>query len=104
MQAAIDFGSDSNFYTGFSTNISEGGLFIATVQYVQRGTPVDLRFTLPNGAQVSAHGEVRWTREINDKTPDIFPGVGVQFIGLAPEAAQAIKEFVASREPMFYPD
>jgi uncharacterized protein (TIGR02266 family) len=104
MQAAIDFGSESNFFTGFSTNISEGGLFIATVQYVPRGTQVDLRFTLPNGTQISAHGEVRWTREINDKTPEIFPGVGVQFTNLAPEAAHAIKQFVASREPMFYPD
>jgi uncharacterized protein (TIGR02266 family) len=104
MQAAIDFSSESNFFTGFSTNISEGGIFIATVQHVPRGTPVDVRFTLPNGVKISAHGEVRWSREINDKTPDIFPGVGVQFVDLPADAAHAIKQFVAGREPMFYPD
>jgi len=27
----VDLGSDSNFYGGFSTNLSEGGLFIASV-------------------------------------------------------------------------
>jgi uncharacterized protein (TIGR02266 family) len=104
MQAQIDLASDSNFFTGFSTNVSEGGLFIATVTPVAQGTPVELTFSLPGGGKISAQGVVAWTREINDRTPEIFPGVGVQFTGLAPDAAQAIKQFVASREPMFYPD
>jgi uncharacterized protein (TIGR02266 family) len=104
MQAAIDFEGDSNFYTGFSTNISEGGIFIATVAYLEHGTPVDLSFSLPSGQKISVHGVVRWTREVNDQTPEIFPGIGVQFSELTAEAAAAIKQFVAAREPLFYPD
>ncbi len=104
MQAAIDLGSDSNFFTGFSTNISEGGLFVATVAHFEVGTSVDLHFSLPGGKRLDVKGIVRWSREVNDKTPDIFPGVGVQFADLSPEAAQAIHRFVSEREPMFYPD
>lgn len=104
MQAAIDFHSDSNFYTGFSTNISEGGIFVATVSTPARGSQVELHFTLPGGMRVDVRGEVRWSREVNDNTPEIFPGVGVQFIDLSENAHTAIKKFIEQREPMFFPD
>ncbi len=104
MQAAVDLHSESNFFTGFSTNISEGGLFIATVQTLEIGTEVDLNFTLGNGEKLSVRGVVRWTREINDHTPDIFPGVGIQFANLDASTAATIQRFVASREPMFFPE
>lgn len=104
MQASIDLKSESNFYQGFSTNLSEGGIFVATVQLTARGTPVDLQFTLPGGKKLEVKGEVRWVREPNDLTPEICPGVGIQFTELSADAAAAIKAFIASREPMFFPD
>jgi uncharacterized protein (TIGR02266 family) len=104
LQAAIDLRSDSNFFTGFSTNISEGGIFIATVESVPRGTQVDLDFTLPGGRPLRVTGVVRWSREVNNRNPDLMPGVGVQFTDLAPEVASAISAFAARREPMFFPD
>ncbi|PTL76996.1 TIGR02266 family protein [Vitiosangium sp. GDMCC 1.1324] len=104
MQTAIDMRSDSNFFTGFATNISEGGIFVATVQSVPRGTTVDLDFTLPGGRPMKVSGVVRWTREVNDKTPELMPGLGVQFSNLPPEVVSAISDFVATREPMFFPD
>ncbi len=104
MQATIDMRSDSNFFTGFTTNVSEGGIFVATVQSVPRGTTVDLDFTLPGGRPMKVTGVVRWTREVNDKTPELMPGMGVQFSHLPPEVASAITDFVATREPMFFPD
>lgn len=104
MQALIDQRSDSNFYTGFSTNIDEGGIFVATVETVPRGTTVDLDFTLPGGRPLTVNGVVRWARDGNDRTPDLMPGVGVQFTTLPPEVAHAISSFVATRDPLFYPD
>ena len=68
------------------------------------GTPVDLTFTLPGKSKLSVHGEVRWIREVNDRTPEVFPGVGVRFVNLAPGTAEALKRFVSEREPLFYPD
>lgn len=104
MQTQVDFGSDANFYMGFSANISEGGLFIATVATAPIGTEVDVSFSLPSGEQVACRGVVRWVREINDKLPDSFPGVGVQFVDLDSRSLEAIRRFVAERDPMFYVD
>ncbi|RJS21271.1 TIGR02266 family protein [Corallococcus sp. H22C18031201] len=104
MHTSIDMRSDSNFFTGFSMDISEGGVFIATVEAVPRGTQVELDFTLPGGRPMKVAGVVRWVREGNDRTPELMPGVGVQFTGLAPEVARVISSFVTTRDPMFYPD
>ncbi|MFZ5445937.1 MAG: TIGR02266 family protein [Myxococcota bacterium] len=102
MQAAVDFSSDNNFYNGFSANISDGGLFVATVNLQPLGTEIDLAFSLPSGERIEAKGVVRWVREINDQIPDSFPGIGIQFKQLSPDAEQAIHHFLAEREPLFY--
>ena len=102
MQAAVDFGSDNNFFNGFSANISDGGLFVATVNLLKIGTQIDLNFSLPSGEKIQAQGVVRWVREVSDKHPDAFPGIGVQFTKLDDAAQAAIERFVSSREPMFY--
>jgi uncharacterized protein (TIGR02266 family) len=104
MQTNISLGSDSNFFTGFSTDVSSGGIFVATVETVPRGTRVDVDFTLPGGRPLKASGVVRWLREPNSNTPDLMPGVGVQFQELQPEVASMISDFVRRREPFFYPD
>lgn len=104
MQAAVDFHSDDNFFNGFSANISDGGLFVATVNLVPLGTEVDLSFSLPSGERIEARGVVRWVREVNDQLPDAFPGIGVQFSALKPEAQTAIDQFLAQRDPLFFAD
>jgi uncharacterized protein (TIGR02266 family) len=104
LKAQVDLSSDSNLFTGFGTHISEGGLFVATLSVVPVGTPVDLVFSLPGGTRLSVQGEVRWIREVNDRTPDVFPGVGVRFVELPTEAAEALHRFVQARDPLFYPD
>ena len=100
----VDLGSDSNFYGGFSTDLSEGGLFIASMSTPPPGTVVELTFTLPGGAPINAQGVVRWTREQNDALPEMMPGAGVQFLELEPEAAASISDFVRQRDPLFYVD
>ena len=104
MQTNISLGSDSNFFTGFSTDILAGGIFVATVETVPRGTQVEVDFTLPGGRPLKASGVVRWLREPNSSTPELMPGVGVQFNELQPEVASVISDFVRRREPLFYPD
>lgn len=104
LQTALDLHSESNFFQGFSDNFADGGLFVATVKRLPPGTSVEVQFTLPGGKKLQARGVVRWTREVNDRTPDIFPGVGVQFSELAGETAEAIHQFVTEREPLFFPE
>lgn len=98
----VTFSSAHNFYAGISENISEGGVFIATFEAFAIGTPLALTMTLPNDHEVRLNGVVRWCREYNPSTPNIQPGVGVQFTELDGETRAAIDEFVAHRATLLY--
>lgn len=102
VEVDIGFQSENNFFTGFSQDISEGGIFIATYDLLDRGTEMAVSFTLPDGHLVSCTGVVRWTREHNETTPEVYPGMGVQFSGLSVEDRAAIERFLAHRPAMFY--
>ena len=95
--------TESNFFVGFSGEISEGGVFAATYNISQRGTPLRLLVTLPGGFEKHVNGRVRFVRDPMDMAADeTTPGMGVQFEGLDPEARELILRFVRKRPPMFY--
>ncbi|MCP4605418.1 MAG: hypothetical protein GY847_33675 [Proteobacteria bacterium] len=102
IEADIGFQSETNFFMGFTEDISTGGLFIATYDTSEIGSSLNINFTLPSGYLVSAEGIVRWVREYNELTPDTMPGMGVQFTNLAIEDKEAIHTFTAERQPIFY--
>lgn len=94
--------SDSNFYTGFTEDVSEGGLFVATYDLQPIGTRIELEFGLPGGAEFKLVGVVRWLRDPIMAEDGMFPGMGVQFVELTEEDKALISEFVGTREPLFY--
>jgi len=98
----IGFQSDTNFYVGFSEDVSEGGLFIATYDFQPVGTAMRVNFTLPDGHVVSVAAMVRWVREANPTTSEVMPGMGVQFSELKGEDRDAIHRFLRRRAPLFY--
>ncbi len=102
--AEISLGSDHNFFTGFTNDISDGGVFVATVNLMPIGTQVDLAFSLPGGPRIEGKGEVRWVREFDDRNPDAFPGMGIRFTDLPLPDVTAIHGFTQQREPMFFPE
>lgn len=102
IEAEIGFQSETNFFTGFSEDISTGGIFVATYDARNVGDRLSLSFTLPDGHLISADGEVRWTREFNETTPEILPGMGIQFDSLSAEDKAAINRFVSKRQPLFF--
>jgi uncharacterized protein (TIGR02266 family) len=98
----LGFLSDTNFYAGFTEDISEGGLFVATHALLELGTEIELEFALPSGHEIRTKGIVRWLRDPHDHTPDAPPGMGIQFQDLAEKDFAIIREFIALREPLFY--
>jgi len=102
IQAAVSYESDHNFYTGFSMDLSDSGLFLATIDLLPRGTPIDLCVQLPNGQVIKTGGKVRWIREWNDATPMTYPGMGIEFSSLDPQAQQAVREFTQFRDALFF--
>lgn len=100
----VTFESESNFYQGFAEDMSDGGLFIATYELRPIGSKMDVELTLPNGHIIRARAEVRWLRDLREECADVSPGMGLAFVDLFPEDVQAIREFIASRSPLFYDD
>lgn len=96
-EVSIDLHSRSNFYTGITENISEGGVFIATDERLPLGTQVDLAFALPSGEEIRTHGVVRWIRE---PSGHLAGGMGLGFEEVSEEAYLAIREFLESRAPI----
>jgi uncharacterized protein (TIGR02266 family) len=104
VEVEIGIQSDTNFYSGFSCDVSSGGLFVATYDVPAIGTAVNVNFRLPGGPVMSVDGVVRWVRDINRNDPDAIPGMGVQFGALEPEQVEAINRFLEVRQPIFYED
>jgi len=102
IETDVGIQSDTNFFTGFAEDISRGGIFVATFDVRPIGSKVSLNFSLPGGHLVTATGIIRWIREYNETTPDIHPGVGIQFDGLSVEDSRAINSFFEQRSPLFY--
>ena len=104
-QVEVTLESESNFYNGFTENISAGGLFVATYDTREIGELLTMELALPGReAPLSLHGEVRWIRELNPLTPDMTPGMGVRFIDIPSEAVEAIEAFTKQKDPLFYDD
>ncbi len=104
VEVEVTFRSEHNFYTGFTENISEGGLFVATHCPVPVGTTFPLSFTLQGVAEpIQVTCEVRWVRPYHEGL-DAPPGLGVRFLDLQPAARSAIQHFLKARGPIFYDD
>jgi len=104
LRVDVDFGSEHNFYTGATENISRGGLFIATASLAEVGQLISVTFTLPNLARpCTVPCEVRWCRR-SGEVPGTSGGMGLRFLHLNPEVEAAIEAFIAHREPILRED
>lgn len=98
----IDVCSEHRFWTGLTMNISEGGVFVATHETLEPGTPVALHLELPKNKRVMALGEVRWSRPYTGDN-EVPPGLGIKFVGLDVESLQTIRQFILTiRDPRHF--
>ena len=100
LEANIGATTESNFFVGFSGDISDGGVFVATYLTLDPGTKVDLLITLPGGFDQHIPGTVRFVRDPMDM--DSEPGLGVKFDSLDKGARELILRFIRKRPPLFY--
>jgi uncharacterized protein (TIGR02266 family) len=89
----IDLCSRDAIWTGLTMNISEGGVFVATLEILPVGSVVALHLELPCSKRIMCLGEVRWTRGYTG-SDDVPPGMGIRFVGLDLDSAAAIRAFV----------
>lgn len=100
LQADVSLYSETNFWAGFTEDISEGGLFVATYELLAIGTQTELVFELPTGHEVRTRAEVRWHRQTSGS--ETMPGMGLRFIDLSPEDHRVIQGFVKHRSPLLW--
>ena len=105
IRVGVTMNSGSNLYVGFTDNISEGGLFVATHEIVAVGQLIDLRLLLPGeGESIQGKGQVQRQRTVAEMGEGVFPGFGVKFTELSDRALERLQEFLNTREPIFHPE
>ncbi len=104
VEANVGASSETNFYVGFSGEISEGGVFVATYNTLPLGAGVNVTVTLPGGFEFKVPGYVQFVRDPMDLMADSEPGMGIRFEQLSHEHRELVLRFVRKRAPMFYTD
>jgi len=100
---AVTLESDHNFYTGLTSDLSGGGLFVATHMIRPVGERIQLRITLPTSREpIEAMTEVRWIRATAMPGGGGEAGMGLQFLQLDVKAKDAIKAFLRKRDSLFF--
>jgi uncharacterized protein (TIGR02266 family) len=90
----VDAGGSKSFF-GYGKNISRGGLFIGTVNPREPGACFRLEIPLPAPILkvVQVECEVVWHRQFS-KGSTLEPGMGLKFLDLPEEEAEAIDQWV----------
>ena len=104
IEANIGAATETNFFVGFSGEIAEGGVFIATYMTLEKGTPLEMLLTLPGGFEMRLLGNVRFVRDPMDFSTSAEPGMGVTFESVTDEQRKLMLRFIAKRPPIFYDD
>ena len=101
MKAKVTVRSQTNFFMGFSENISEGGVFVSTFSPPSIGERISVDIPLGDGDNsVAVEGIVRWHRTQVDGSAT---GCGVQFLEPSELAVRAIEDLIRAlrKEPLF---
>jgi len=92
LKIPVDYSSVDAFFTEFSANINEGGMFVEMEDPPELDTQVQLQFQLPGQREpIQVEGRIAWTSDGKDDSP---PGVGIQFQNLPAEVRERINGIV----------
>lgn len=104
VELEVTLSGPHTFFSGFTMDISEGGVFIATHQIFPIGT--EFRIILFVGKEkLEIESEVVWVRgEDSAIISGEEPGMGLRFLSLDDRSLSVISEFIKKREPLLYDD
>lgn len=98
LKARVDYEllSEDTFLFEYTSNVSQGGIFLSTRNPLPKGTRLRLRFNLPGDSrgEFIATGQVVWINEYKPGGRNLNPGMGVAFLDLSPTDREAIAQLI----------
>ncbi len=92
LKIPVDYTSVDAFFTEFSSNVNEGGMFVEMEDAPELGSQVQLQFDLPGYEEsIQVEGRVAWTSDGKDGSA---PGVGIEFQNLPDDVRDTINRVV----------
>ena len=100
----VGVATDHRLFVGLTSNISTGGLFIASDEPFKKGDKVEVRFSIPGASHVfHKHATVCWTRPFDASGHGHSrAGAGVRFDDLSDEESRILDAFLKVHEPIFF--
>jgi uncharacterized protein (TIGR02266 family) len=88
--------------TNYSINLSTGGVFIETSDYLPVDTLLNIEFILPeNGKTIECKGRVAWVNHsellVNSNLPS---GMGLQFLDISLDEMNAVRQYIKNEALM----
>jgi len=88
----IEYADSKTYLADYVSNVSGGGVFVATEKDFEVGQRIDFSISFPGVMDpIDCCGEVRWRRAPRDSTDDLPPGIGLSFIFTSDAEAQRIR-------------
>lgn len=92
---SVDCLTDQTFLYASMRNISELGIFVATLDPLPVGTALTLRFAPPGVAEPFVlPGRVQWVNRVKPLADNLNPGMGVRFVDLTIDARERLVEAI----------
>lgn len=91
----VDYKNKGTYLFDFCQDLGAGGVFIATERPNAVGEEFELSFTIPDSRQtLTVMGKVTWVQPKVTGKPNIYPGMGVQFLNFSGEKRKILEDFV----------
>lgn len=104
-EVQIGVATRHRLFVGLTSNISSGGLFVATDEQLARGDEIEVRFRIPGSDYVfHKRAEVAWTRPFDETMTDANQqaGAGVRLLDLNEDEKRMLNAFIDVHEPLFF--
>lgn len=92
---SVDCHTEETFLYASIRNISEMGIFVATLDPLPVGTVITLRFSPPDAVEpFILMGRVQWVNSLKPLADNPNPGMGVRFLDLTIDARERLVEAI----------
>ncbi|NIT26870.1 MAG: hypothetical protein GTN53_30655 [Candidatus Aminicenantes bacterium] len=89
----IKYGREQATYVGFSTDISNNGIFLKSNKSFEPETTLKLQITLPDGKIIDLKGTVVWAKKLASKEGQLeVNGMGIRIVHSNPMYTKFIHE------------